>query len=109
MASGLSLDNYACFRGISDGRYKFARYFKPAEHHTPEDWQTLSGHNELELYDTLEDPDECNNLAEHPGPEIRPLILSLNAKLNELISTEIGVDDGSCYPPGRDYTLATRS
>jgi arylsulfatase len=109
MASGLSLDNYACFRGINDGRYKFARYFKPAEHHTPEDWQTLSGHNELELYDTVEDPDECNNLAENPGPNIRPLILSLNAKLNELISTEIGVDDGSYYPPGRDYTLATHS
>lgn len=105
MAEGMSMDNYACFRGINDGQYKFARYFKPSEHHMPRDWQTLSAHNELELYDTFEDPDECCNLANSSLPESKQLILDLNSKLNELIDSEIGTDDGSCYPPGRNYTL----
>jgi arylsulfatase len=47
-----SLKNPALFRGIHDGRYKFARYFKPAEHHIPKDWDTLLEHNQLELYDS---------------------------------------------------------
>jgi hypothetical protein len=33
------------------------------------------------------------------------LILSLNDKLNALIETEIGVDDGSYYPKGQNYKL----
>ena len=36
---------------------------EPAEHHQPRDWDTLLAHNELELYDTMQDPEECNNLA----------------------------------------------
>ena len=106
MAEGMSLDNYACFRGINDGRYKFARYFKPSEHHRPMDWQSLSTHNELELYDTFEDPDECCNLAESNLLENKERILALNSKLNDLIDSEIGIDDGRCYPPGRNYTLS---
>src|SRR5690606_5578634 len=32
---GPSLDNRALFRGIHDGRYKFARYFAASDHHRP--------------------------------------------------------------------------
>jgi arylsulfatase A-like enzyme len=104
LGQGVSLQNLACFRGIHDGRYKFARYFKPAEHHHPADWQTLLAHNELELYDTVEDPLEVDNLAV-AAEDHRPLIERLNKQLNELIKAEIGIDDGSCYSKNGEYTL----
>jgi len=84
-------------RGVFDGRHKFARYFAVNEHHIPTDWKTLLAHNDLELYDTQTDPDEVNNLARE-SQRHRSLILSLNAKINRLIATEVGPDDGSIYP-----------
>lgn len=95
-------------RGIHDGRYKFARYFSVAEHHRPEDWDTLTAHNDLELYDTVEDPDEIVNLAYEPEGH-KELILSLNAKVNTLIDMEVGADNGAVYPgdTARYNTLST--
>lgn len=87
------LDHPGFFRGVHEGRYKFARYFKPCEHHIPKDWETLLRHNELELYDTQADPDEIVNLAAKPE-EHKELILALNTKTNALIMEEIGFDDG---------------
>ena len=84
-------------RGVFDGRYKFGRYFKITEHHEPRDWETLVAHNDLELYDTQADPDEIVNLAFRPDAE-KARILELNAKINALIDSEIGVDNGSMYP-----------
>jgi len=95
-----SRHNHALFRGIHDGRYKFARYFKPAEHHKPRDWDTLTRHNELELYDTLSDPDELHNLAAQPEQN-KALLMSLTAKTNDLIDIEIGADDGTEFPGPR--------
>ncbi|MES2102984.1 MAG: sulfatase-like hydrolase/transferase [Pseudomonadota bacterium] len=92
-----SLDNPAFFRGIHDGRYKFARYFKPSEHHKPRDWQTLIAHNQLELYDTASDPDEIVNLATRPEAH-KDVLLGLNASLNSLIDDEIGADNGAEFP-----------
>jgi arylsulfatase len=106
LGDGQSLDGYACYRGIHDGRYKFARYFKPAEHHQPEDWGTLLAHNELELYDTAADQDEVNNLA-NQAENHQDLILDLNVRLNKLIDTEIGIDDGSFYSRRRNFSLQT--
>lgn len=91
------LDHPGLFRGVHDGRYKFARYFRPDQHHVPKDWQTLLAHNELELYDTQTDPDEITNLAHEPEAH-RELILALNAKINALIEHEIGFDDGREHP-----------
>jgi arylsulfatase A-like enzyme len=84
-------------RGVFDGRHKFGRYFRLTEHHEPRDWETLLAHNDLELYDTHDDPDEIVNLAFRPV-ERKAQILDLNAKVNKLIDTEIGVDNGSMYP-----------
>lgn len=96
-----NLDHPGLFRGVFDGRYKFARYFKPSQYHIPKDWKTLTTYNQLELYDTHTDPDEVNNLAADADRH-RPLIESLNAKTNALIAAEIGVDDGSSNP-GPDF------
>ncbi len=102
---GPRLDHPGLFRGVHDGRYKFARYFKPSEHHIPKDWDTLLKHNELELYDTQTDPDEIVNLAARPE-EHKELILALNEKTNALIIEEIGFDDGREHPgPGFLYRL----
>jgi len=84
-------------RGVFDGRYKFGRYFRLTEHHQPRDWEMLLAHNDLELYDTHQDPDEIVNLAFRPeGHEAQ--ILDLSGKVNALVESEIGVDDGSIYP-----------
>jgi arylsulfatase len=98
---GPRLDHAGFFRGVHDGRYKFARYFKPKEHHIPRDWDTLLKHNELELYDTQADPDEIVNLAAQPEAH-KELILALNDKTNALIMDEIGFDDGREHP-GPDF------
>jgi arylsulfatase len=82
-------------RGIHVGSYKFARYFRPGEHHLPLDLQSLRRHNDLELYDVKTDVHELYNLAELPDRE--QLIVDLNDRLNRLIKHEIGVDDGSVF------------
>ncbi|MCB0917215.1 MAG: sulfatase-like hydrolase/transferase [Actinobacteria bacterium] len=89
-----SLDNPGLFRGINDGRYKFARYFAASEHHTPTDWETLTAHNQLEMYDLENDPDEMNNLAATARDENKELIMDLNARTNALMQAEVGEDLG---------------
>ncbi|HWU67995.1 MAG TPA: sulfatase-like hydrolase/transferase [Stenotrophobium sp.] len=98
---GPVLTHPALFRGVFDGRYKFARYFAPSQHHIPKDWQTLRKYNQLELYDTQTDPDEVNNLAVDPERQ-KDLIMALNTKVNALIMDEIGFDDGR-EMPGPDF------
>lgn len=93
---GPVLAHLGLFRGVNDDRYKFARYFAPIQHHIPKDWNTLLKYSQLELYDTLTDPDETVNLAAQPE-KYKELILSLNAKTNALIMDEIGFDDGREY------------
>lgn len=95
------------FRGVHDGRYKFARYFAPAQHHEPTTWEALTAHNDLELYDTRTDPEEIRNLAADPERH-RAEILRLNAMTNALVRAEIGRDDGSEYPgPTEQYNTLT--
>lgn len=96
LATGMffpSLNNPGLFRGVFDGRYKFARYFRPSQHHTPEDFETLKRLNQLELYDTLADPNELTNLA-LDAERHQEVIMRLNAMTNALVAREVGVDDG---------------
>ncbi len=101
----LGLDNRAHMRGVFDGRYKFARYFSPLEHHLPKSFENLVRYNDLELYDTHKDPGENINLAQSPH-EHKAVIEMMNQKLNKLVKQEVGVDDGSHMPgPGFIWQL----
>jgi hypothetical protein len=84
-------------RSITDERYRFTRYFPFRGFNTPTTLDALRANNDLELYDLRADPDEATNLA-YDFDANRDLIASMNAKLNALIASEIGVDDGSFLP-----------
>jgi arylsulfatase A-like enzyme len=95
-AKRFDLSRRRLHRGVHDGRWKFARYFAPAQHHQPRNWGELSRNNDLELYDTQADPNELVNLAARPDQQRN--ILRLNMMVNALVTREIGVDNGSEYP-----------
>jgi arylsulfatase len=80
-----------------DGRYKFARYYAPANFNTPETLEQITGNNDLQLFDLKSDPLETRNLAVDPEKN-RDLILRMNALLNELMAKEVGKNDGSFLP-----------
>lgn len=81
-------------RSVRDGRYKFSRYFSFKQFNTPQTFKELVEKNDLELYDLQNDPSETNNLALDLVKN-KQLILTMNQKLNALIASEIGTDDGS--------------
>lgn len=94
-------DRRTFYRGLFDGRYRFARYFSPRDHHTPRNWANLSGRNDLELYDTLADPLEMTNLALE-GEARSEQLMALSEQLNALVAREVGPDDGR-HLPGPEF------
>ena len=84
-------------RGVFDGRYKLQRYSAPHQTSQPRSVDDLLSSHDIELYDTDTDPGETRNLATDPN-ESRAEIQRLNTMLNRLISTEVGIDDGSFVP-----------
>ena len=77
-------------RGYTDERYSFGRYFSPLDPNRPTDVESLFRHNDVVLYDRVADPDETNNLARDRARQ--ELVAEYSAKLEQLISDEIGKD-----------------
>jgi arylsulfatase A-like enzyme len=76
-----------------DGRYKFARYYSPKAFNTPRTLDDIFKNNDVQLFDLANDPEEMRNLALEPEAN-RATILRMNALLNDLITKEVGVNDG---------------
>ena len=89
--------NRSAMRSVSNGRYRFSRYFSPLKFNTPTTFEELTANNDLELFDLQNDPAEMNNLAMNPKKNAE-LIMAMNKLTNDLIAQEVGVDDGSFLP-----------
>ncbi len=89
-------ENRGAMRGVITRDYKFARYFSPVAHNLPSTWEALTRANDIEFYDLRKDPNETKNLA--IDPQYRDRIMAANRQLQQLITSEIGVDDGSFLP-----------
>ena len=85
------LRNRHGMRGAFDGRWKFARYFRPNEHNKPGNLDDLRKLNDLELYDTLADPMERLNIAGRQEVEVE--LLRMSTLTNRLIDDEVGPED----------------
>jgi len=96
-----NLSKRGAIRSVYDGRYKFNRYFSPSEHHIPKSIEALFEHNDVELFDVATDPNEMNNLATDKRGN-GDLLVAMNDKLNALIESEVGEDDGKMLPDGKD-------
>jgi arylsulfatase A-like enzyme len=84
-------------RGVFDGRYRFTRYFAPLDFNTPTSYEDLVAHNDFELYDLRNDPEEVHNLALTPSLHT-DLVMAMNTTLNQRLPEEVGEDDGSFLP-----------
>ena len=89
--------NRSAIRSVSNGRYRFSRYFSPLHFNTPTTFEDLIANNDLELFDLQNDPEEMNNLAMNPKKNAG-LIMAMNKLTNDLITQEVGVDNGSFLP-----------
>ena len=80
-----------------DGRYKLARYYAPDDFNTPQTLDELFAHNDVQLFDLQQDPDETRNLALDRDAN-REVLERMNGLLNELMAREVGRNDGAFLP-----------
>jgi arylsulfatase len=95
--SEVKLDKRGFLSFVFDGRYKLGRFYAPSAFNTPKTLEQLFKHNDVQVFDLKEDPDEMRNLALEPEKH-KELILRLNGLLNERMAHEVGVNDGSFLP-----------
>lgn len=94
----------SAIRSVYDGQYRFSRYFPNTTHNLPKTLEELFSLNDVECYDLKNDPDEMTNLAVDRKAN-GDLLLSMNAKLTELIGAEVGEDNGQMFPGERDWAV----
>jgi len=94
------LNKRGAIRGVTDGRYRFSRFFSPRHHNLPTTVEQLFEYNDVELYDLETDPDEMKNLA-IDRRENGALLLAMNRKLTDIIDAEVGSDEGDFLPENR--------
>jgi arylsulfatase A-like enzyme len=106
---GLSpnLTNRGAIRSVTDGRYRYSRYFSPLQHNIPKSMEQIFEYNDVELYDLQADPNEMQNLAVDVKAN-GDLLLAMNQKLSDVIYAEVGEDDGSFLPKNKDGWAITR-
>jgi arylsulfatase len=95
------LGKRGAIRSVFDGRYQFARYFSPKQHHRPTTLDELFRLNDVELFDLQRDPHELHNLALDRRRH-GDLLLAMNTKLNTLVDAEVGEDLGQMLPDSVD-------
>jgi arylsulfatase len=103
----VNLTNRGAIRSVTDGRYRYSRYFSPLQHNLPVSMEQIFEYNDVELYDLQTDPDEVQNLAVDLKAN-GDLLLAMNQKLTDVIDTEVGDDDGSFLPKNKDGWAITR-
>jgi hypothetical protein len=85
---------------MTDGRYRFSRYFSPQQHNLPKTIEEIFAYNDVELFDLESDPDEMRNLVVHRKRH-GDLLLALNQKLTDIIEEKVGNDNGDYLPENK--------
>jgi arylsulfatase len=80
-----------------DGRHKLGRFYAPNAFNTPRTLEQLFKHNDVQVFDLRNDPEEVDNLALDRDRH-KDTILRLNALLNDLMAREVGVTDSRFLP-----------
>lgn len=94
------LTKRSAIRSITDGRYRFSRYYSPLQHNLPTTVEELFANNDVELYDLDADPHEMRNLAVDKEAN-GSLLLAMNQKLTDIIALEVGRDEGDFLPDNK--------
>src|SRR5262249_38304486 len=93
----INLDKRGFLVSVFDGRYKLARFYSPNGFNTPKTLDQLFKHNDVQVFDLKNDPNEMKNLAIE-AEKHRELIERLNGTLNNMMAREVGANDGNFLP-----------
>ena len=95
-----NLEKRGAIRSVTDGRYRFSRYFSPKQHNLPKTVEEIFLYNDVELFDLESDPNETDNLAMDQKAN-GELLLAMNEKLTKIINSEVGSDEGDFLPDNK--------
>ncbi len=94
------LNKRGAIRSVTDGRYRYSRYFSPLQHNLPNTVEEVFEYNDVELFDLESDPEEMRNLAVDRKAN-GELLLAMNQKLTNTIVAEVGSDEGEFLPENK--------
>jgi arylsulfatase len=100
------LKKRGAIRSMTDGRYRFSRYYSPLQHNLPKTVEELFEYNDVELFDLESDPYEMRNLAVDLKAN-GELLLAMNQKLTDTIAEEVGSDEGEFLPENKAGWVVT--